>query len=420
MYRILKIFLLIFIILILITCSSTPIPQLSENSVPLDFFGVVHAGKKIDEYPLLDEMGAVWLLQTFYWDGIEKEKGIFDYSRNDVFVNTAKENGKKVIAVMGYGASWTGDRKKYISKENIPLFLNFLEITVERYKGKVDAWQIWNEPNILFWRGTNKEYYELTRLSAQRIRETDPDAYIIGGGFWRAPRGFLKGMHKAGALENLNALSFHPYETSPERAVKVHENFVEIMTEINFTGEIWITEVGYPTGGWSPINVSMKNFPSYVIKTMAGYAAREARALLWYQFADPYNEGEYPDKINSEDYFGLTYPNRTKKNGGWAYGLCACFLPGSQFKKGLPERENIPSSIVSFCFINEKAHNTLIIWNDRNSAQKIKIILGSSFAIHNISTGEITALPDESILDITNVPVFITWEGSSIPGISRN
>ena len=412
-----KYFIISVITSILLSCSTTNVQRSLSNQIPFDFFGLVHAGStgSPEEYQLLDEIGAVWLLQTFYWENIEKEQGVFDFSWYDNFVNSAKENNKKVIAVMAYGTPWTGDKHRYISKENIHHFLNFLEVTVNRYKGKVDAWQIWNEPNFVFWKGSNNDFFELSKQSAQRIRETDSDAFIIGGGILRAPRNFIKGMYNSGAFENIDAVSFHPYSLNPYWAMKIYDDFLKIMDEINYKGEIWITEIGFPTGGWYPTRVSMEKFPSYVIKTIVESIARGARTLMWYQFADNYSEGDYPDKMNSEDYFGLTYSNRTKKSGGFAYELCARYLPGSQLNNDFHVRENVPSNVVSFCFINGKMNkNVLIIWNNKNRLQDVKITSGSPFVLYDIVTGISNIMPSETFLKITNMPLFITWEGSYI------
>jgi len=411
-------FLLIFL-LIIMSCSTTPIPHSGPAVIPEDFFGLVHAGDTgtDEEYRIIDEFGAVWLLQTFYWGRVESIQGQFDYSLYDNFVNSAKKNNKKIVAVMAYGR--LGDRNRYISKENIPQFLNYLEITVNRYKDKVDVWQIWNEPNFVFWTGSDREFFELAKLSAQKIRETDPDAFIIGAGFWRTPKSFIRNMFKTGAFENLNAISFHPYALNPIASMKLYDDFINLMEELNYTGEIWITEIGYATGGIFVLKVAMKKFPSYVIKTIAGAASRGARTLLWYHFSDRYIEGTYPNNINSAMFYGLKYSDNTKKNGAWAYILCTRYLPGSQYNGELPIRDNISSNIVSFCFMEGiTGNNVLIIWNDKNNIQKIKVTLGSSFSFHDISTGEADILPDEAVLDISNIPVFITWEGSSAPLIS--
>jgi len=410
--------------LIIASCLSTPLPSTGSVNIPNDFFGLVHAGITVTprEYKLLDEMGVNWILKTFYWSSIEKEKDVFDFSDNDDFVEMACSEGKKIIAVLGYEATWLypkGKQKKYISPENIPLFLRFVDEIVNRYKGKIDVWEIWNEPNILFWKGPRKDFFELSRLTALKIREVDSNAYILGGVFWRAPRGFIKAMYNAGGMDNLNGIAFHPYAVNPRGSMKAHDNFLNVLSEINYSGPVWITEVGYPTGGWYPTRVSLKEQPSYVIKTIAGAAARGTRALLWYELFDSYNREEiHPRTINSEKFFGLAYPNFQKKNGATAYELCAKYLPGSVYTSELPLKENIPSSIVAFCFLGGiSGNNTLIIWNDSNRTQKLKIQLKSNALLHDISNGNTFSLPLE--LEIKKEPLFITWSGEEIPRIYK-
>jgi len=425
----LKYLLSIFILFALLSCSTAPVtPYKAPNPViiPQDYFGVVHAGLEgtDEEFQLLNEMNVVWILYTFYWNSIEREKGTFDFSRYDSFVDKALQEGKKIVVVLAYASQWITEEfgnDIYIPGRYIPQYLNYVEALVTHYKGKIDAWNIWNEPNLnMFWKGTDQEYIELARQAAQKIRETDPDAYIIGGSFSRTPRSLILKMNKEGAMENLDALSFHPYALSPRWTMKVCDNFIKTMSDINFTGDILVTEMGFPTGGYYPTRVSLKNMPSYVVKTIAGCAARGTRMFLWYQFKDRYNYNEVQNKHNSGNFFGLVYPDLSRKDGAWAYELCARYLPASRYTPELPVRENVPSAIASFCFIDGVSGNTLILWNDINGKRKVKISLSASFNLHDISTGESTRFTDEITLEITNKPVFITWQDSTVPRISGN
>jgi hypothetical protein len=412
----------------IVSCSSTPLSSGGQVTIPEDFFGIVHAARtqKPEEDKLLDQMGCKWVLNTFYWDDIETEKDVFDFNNYDIYVDYAKEHGKKIIGVLGYSADYLypkGKTKKYISPENMPLFLRFVEETVRRYKDCVDVWSIWNEPNIIFWKGSDKEFFNLTKLTAKKIRETDPNVYIIGGAFWRSPAGFIKKMHNSGAIEELDALAFHPYGVNPSGSMKVYDNFTKTLSEINYSGPVWVTEVGYPTGGWYPSKVSQNKFPAYIVKTITGAAVRGARVLLWYHMFDSLDAGK--KNMNSEKYFGLVYKDYSRKAGSWAYELCARFLPGSRYIPELPQRENIPSNIVSFCFLdgisgnNTQDTNTLILWNDKKHVQKIELNLSASALLHDISTGQNTPLPVDASVDVGNNPLIITWQGTEIPRISK-
>jgi len=401
---------------------STPLPPHGQVAVPEDFFGIVHASttNEPQEDILLDEMGCKWTLRTFNWHYIEKTRDVFDFSFYDKFVEHTKEKGIKIIGLLGYGNdfSYPSYAKFYIPQEMMPSFLHYVEKTVLHYKGKVDAWCIWNEPNITFWYGEDSEFYNLTKLTAKKIRETDPDAYIIGGVFWRSPAVFIKNMHKAGGLKDLDAVAIHPYSVNPSDCMNVYDKFSRILSEINFSGPIWITEVGYPTGGWYPTKVSQKKYPIFIAKTLTGAAARGARTLLWYEMIDSKFSGT--TDIDSEKQFGLIYNNLTRKTGSWAYELCARYLPGSRYVPELPQRENIPSNIVSFCFLNGiSGSNALILWNDKNHIQKIELNLPASALVHDISTGLNMPLPADSPLDVGNKPLIITWQGTDIPRISK-
>jgi len=412
-----------------LSCASTPVPQGGTVKIPDDFFGMVHAGgtESAEEYELLDEMGVTWILRTLNWDRIENQRGILDYSVYDRYVDAAKQNDKKVLAVLGFETPWlfrNGKSKHYIPPEYIPQFLQFVEETVLHFKGRVDVWEVWNEPNLRrFWHGPRKEFYELSRLAAIKIRETDPDAYILGGVFWRSPGGFIKGMHKAGALENLDGLAFHPYAVNPAGAAKTHDKFLKTLAGINYSGPVWITEIGYPTGGLYPSKVSLEKLPSYVVKSITGAAARGAKNLLWYQLFDRHNEHEVPPDAwwDSERFFGLVYNDYQRKDGAWAYELCARYLPGSRYIPELPLRENIADSIVSFCFLDGIAgSNTLILWNDRSRVQKVYLHLEAPALLHDITTGNSRPVTPETVLEIGKQPIIVTWQGTASPLLSPN
>jgi len=412
----------LFIWLFLLSCSATRFPNDGIVNVPEDCFGIVHSSM----YDIMDEMGAVWTLRTFNWSSIEREKGYFDFSGYDAYVDDAKRAGKKVIAVLAYQTDWIfpeGKSKKYIPPEYIPDFLNYIEETVKHYQGKVDVWNIWNEPNIFFWKGSDKEFYALSRLTAQKIRETDPNAYIIGGAFMRTPKRFIKKMHKAGGMENLDGLAFHPYALNPEGAMRIHGKFVKILSDIHFEGDIWITEIGHPTGGLYPHKTSLEKLPSFVVKSLCGVAARGVRATLWYQLFDHYNEGEAPkgkfDLKSSEHYFGLLYPNLQRKDAANAYGLCGKFIPGSRYTPGFLQRENVPASIVSVSFLDGKSgYNTLVLWNDRKRIKKATLYLEAPAMLYDITTGKGQPITTPNWLEIGKQPILITWQGTAVPLLS--
>lgn len=396
------------------SCASIPV-NVSPNGrhIPADFAGIVHAGMTDDggEYDLINSMGISWMLQTFYWHIIEPEQGQWDYELYDTFLDNAIANNKKVLGVLAYDVYWIHDDKNardYISGDQIPFFLEYVRRTAEHFKGRVSAWSIWNEPNFSrFWTGTIEEFVELSRQTADVIKEVDSDVIILAGAFNRGvsgmPKKFIKRLFESGAMEKVDFIAFHPYEMGVSRSIQLYERFRVIVDRYGFSDRIWVTEMGFPTGGWYPTKVSEKKFPAAVVKIFAHLAAAGAQKLLWYQLFDP----EERSLMNSENYFGLvrSREDRTSK-AAQAYRLCALYMPGAVC---YVLNEGLPGSIKAFWF-NGPDTSALILWKDGSGSSALNLKLpGTDHLQHNIVTGNQSSISNEIIIKAGSDPVFITY-----------
>ena len=414
-----KLFLLCFLC-ILISCATPPFHTEKPREIPEDFFGIAPYGKVLtpEDFPLIDGLGVVWLRRTCRWSSLEPSPGEWDFSDWDAYVENSKNAGKKLLAILGYDAPWIYGEKttrRKITARELPLYLNYVETVVSRYRGKINAYEIWNEPNIMSWYGTDEEFITMTRAAIQKIRSIDPDATILAGAFSRAPGGLIRKMARAGVFDEADGLSFHPYAMNPKNAVNVCDSLMELLEKEKFTGEIWVTEMGYPTKGWYPHRISEERFPSHIVKTLTAFAARNIRVLLWYELFDYNNPGEYKLTLNSEDFFGLAYPNRTTKAGYRAFALCGRNLAGKEYRPELPLRKDLPKRTVSLCFTGQEAENVLVLWNESGKSFSSQITLpGKDQRLYDISSGEYRALGEETVITVTQTPLFLTW--TAVPG----
>ena len=345
-----------FLFLLLSTCAShQAAPPNALVLIPADIAGIVHAGhtNTAEEYALLDSLGAVWLLRTFYWNRIEPAEDQWDFAVYDEYVDNARAAGKKIIGVLGYDVPWIhtdGKRHFYIPPDRLDMYVNYVRQTAAHFRGRVDAWCIWNEPNGHFWKGSREEFFELFRRAAGALKEADPGAALVGGAFNRGafslPGKYIRGLFESGAMEQADAAAFHPYELNPKRTAKLYGAFRAIVSKYGFAGRIWVTEVGYPTGGRYPTKVAEKKFPAHVVKTFVNLAVSGAQKILWYQLFDPADRV----KNNSENFFGLvrSRDDYTSK-GAYAFGLCALHLAGTVYRPDLPRR-GLPNSLRAFYF----------------------------------------------------------------------
>ena len=414
--------------LVFLSCASEPFAPGGSRRIPEDFFGMAHAGSRGSpkEYRLLDDMGTVWMRKTFRWDQIQRQSKTWDFGEWDVYVDSGKAAGKKILAVLAYDVGWIyGEetRRRYITPEKIPYFLQYVEGVVRRYKGRVDAWEIWNEPNWVFWQGSDDDFVRLSRETARRIREIDPDAFIVAGSFWRVPERFIRKMFEGGAMENVDAISFHPYALNPRGTVNLFDRFREVLDGYGYQGEIWVTELGHPLRGWYLTRVSEKKFPSYMIKTLAGLAARGARTVFWYELFDRFPKGREPSRFNSRYWFGLNYFDYTPKSGAIAYALFARYAAGAEYRPDLVEDRGLPPSVTAMLFRRDaedgrggdgRESAALVLWNEGPGSVPVRIASsGEGMLRYDIATGKGSPAENTLELDLGSRPVFLAWNGDS-------
>ena len=383
--------------------------------IPADIAGIVHAGRTRTqrEYAYLNHLGVSWVLHTFNWNSIEPEQNEWDFLLYDALVDRNKAAGIKIIGILAYDNWWIHDDMddhRYIPPQRLPDFLQYVRKTVEHFRGRVDAWCIWNEPNFHFWNGTDEEFIELARLTADAVREVDSEVILLGGGFNRnitgLPEKFIRRLFESGAMDKTDAIAFHPYELNPMRTALLFEQFRKIVDDYGFGDRIWITEVGYPTGGWYPTATSKKKFPAYVVKTFVNLSISGAQKILWYQLFDPITRV----RSNSEDFFGLVRNRRNyDSKGAEAFRLCAVHLAGTVYRPDLPPRTGLPHSLRTFYF-EQPTGGTLVLWKDGIST-RITLQVPDGSVVHDPVSGSATPLSAETTITVGSMPVFVTWTG---------
>ena len=97
----------------------------------------------------VQELGMKWVRRGFIWESIEREKGVYDFSQYDRFVNDCEKRGLKIIGCMAFSNKLYGHVKDEPARS---AYADFAAELVKHYKGRNIIWEIWNEPNTMtFW-----------------------------------------------------------------------------------------------------------------------------------------------------------------------------------------------------------------------------------------------------------------------------
>lgn len=185
---------------------------------------------------LVKDMGFTWVKQKFPWREIEGiEKGQFDWYRADYIVNETERAGLKLIVRLDQQPYWSEPADNQWQENgppgNLADFGDYCGAVAARYRGRIGAYQVWNEPNLTREWGNRPPdpaaYTALLRACYTAIKAADPDAIVVSAGL--APTGtnsaeampdtdFLQGMYDAGATAYFDVLGVNApgYKAPPE------------------------------------------------------------------------------------------------------------------------------------------------------------------------------------------------------------
>ena len=230
-------------------------------------------------YDALAAAGIKWARVQTMWSRCEKQKGVLDFSVLDEVVDNLVSRGVRPWFSLTFGnalymegchtGAAVGCVPTLYGDECREAWLRYVHALARRYRGVVDHWEVWNEPNsIHFWRPGKPDaaqYIELVKLASAAIKAEIPGARIGGGeacGALFDNGGWDRRFFELGGAKEIDFWCFHAYGRVPERTFRVLktdegdiEDYVEAMkwsrAFIDAHGgshvELWQGESGYPT-----------------------------------------------------------------------------------------------------------------------------------------------------------------------------
>lgn len=176
------------------------------------------------------QMGFSHVKQVFAWEDLEPEPGVWVWMQADRVVEQVETNGLRLIVRLGVVPDWahtdipSGDTSGHVDAPPTDLdsWHTYCAMVAGRYAGRIQAYQIWNEPNLTREWG-NKEpdasaYVSLLRVCSSAIRAADPAAILISAGL--APNGqynqqahrddmYLQAMYNNGFEQYVDVVGVH-------------------------------------------------------------------------------------------------------------------------------------------------------------------------------------------------------------------
>lgn len=132
---------------------------------------------------LTDIAGFGWIRQQIHWRDLEGEAGVFVWRPLDQVVSAARAHNLKVMLSVVRSPTWATAGGHTGLPDDPAHLARFLERAARRYRGRVSAYEIWNEPNLSHECGGTPcdpaAYLATLQASYQAIKAVDPCALVV-------------------------------------------------------------------------------------------------------------------------------------------------------------------------------------------------------------------------------------------------
>ena len=240
---------------------------------------------------LLRGAGFDWAKIQVRWERLEPERSDVSWETLDGIVEGAECAGIRLLFSVVAAPRWARPDKTDFSVPGPPAdaadLARLMGLMAERYRGRVHAYEVWNEQNLAReWGGVGRpsaaEYVRLLAATYKAIKTADPEALVVAGALTpagdvdlgqgimaRDDRAFLREMYRAGVAPVSDAIGVHPSgfnnppDDDPQSSTtrgsefKGHwsfyyrnfENYRAIMEEFGDAAkQLWFTEFGWASG----------------------------------------------------------------------------------------------------------------------------------------------------------------------------
>lgn len=357
----------------------------------------------------------LWDTQTA-WPNLQPSKNKWNFIQLDKYVALAEQHHVEVMLTVGLTPQWISSRPHEPSNygpgnaalpNNINAWEDYVRTVAERYKGRIQAYELWNEPTTISkgdFSGSPAQMVQLARVAYQTIKEVDPTVTVVspsttGSSGMRWLDEFLK----AGGGKYADVIGDHLYTTPhpPEDIVPLAQQVEQIMQRDGVGNKpLWDTETGYaiqnkqstvkavPGSGLLSAVLPADEAAAFVARTYILAWAVGISRLYWYAW-DNWNMG-----LVDRD-------GKTLKSPAIAYGQVENWLVGAMMKSCGSNAEGTWT-----CEISRPGYRGWILWNPTATRHLIPFHIPVSWHVSRVRDllGHVATVKPGATFEISIMP----------------
>jgi hypothetical protein len=320
--------------------------------------GIIDAGRQPDA---ARRAGATWDRALFLWQLVQPNSPNdwqLDSYVSQAKLDTTLSTGLPVVGVVQGTPAWA-DTDYHDGAAGVPTGLDypvddprntfgqFMLRLARAYKGRINTWIIWNEPDFLpgesgtwwTWSGSTADFYKLQKTGYRAVKEVDPSASVV----FPATTYFTDAVHNRElflkrVLEEANkdpesppngyffdAVGVNLY-CSLDAVYRVAGIYNSILAQYQLQKPLWLTETNCPVYNDATVpepasgRITTNEQAAYLIEAIALARAAGYQRIGWYTMVD------HDASTGIVDRWGLLRADDTPRPAYMAFEVASSYL----------------------------------------------------------------------------------------------
>ena len=337
---------------------------------------------------LIAAAGFKFIRMDFSWSGTERTKGHYNWDGYDELTANLEKRGLRALYILDYSNSLYEDTITSVDPiggkevtaiasprkpDSVAAFARWAAAAAEHYRGRGILWEIWNEPNISFWKPQPdvRDYATLTLATCRAIRQADPQATILAPASSGFPWPFFESLFQAGALEHLDAVSVHPYRNYSQGPETAAADYLRLRALVERYAPPHKKSLPIISGEWGYAThdkgVSLDVQAAFIARQQLSNLYLGIPVSIWYDWKNDGTDAEY-----NEHNFGTVTHDLQPKPAYRAVQTLTSQLQGYRIARRL-STENADAWVL-LC-VDAAGNQKLAAWTTGQPA-KIRLALG--------------------------------------------
>jgi hypothetical protein len=182
------------------------------------------------------------------WGEVEPRPGEYAWGRYDAVATASKEAGLAVYQILHASPYWSrADHEAKRMPDDLRCAHRFARAAAERFRGRVVAWETWNEPDIpAFSQDPADQLAAFQKVMYLGFKSADPEVLVLMVSLAHPPGPFIDSFLENETVPYFEVYNYHTYDALDGYARRANAH-AEVAARFGAGDKpVWVTEAGIP------------------------------------------------------------------------------------------------------------------------------------------------------------------------------